>query len=208
VQAHFDYICIISFEDCLSREVDGSFDPAPSVDVNRYLRDSGGTEVISYTMCQNQNGAYCTSDLAYVVRHPNYVPFGMCQNPAVTCGEYDFALIFLPEDRPVTTVTPVTLNADLGVPSVGQQVEAMGWGGGSTDPNFPWTVNLPTISTAECDNFYTQTTISAANQLCAWDRTGTMSTCGGDSGECSFESRSSSQNMIGLMRYLCVIELQ
>ena len=173
----------LSSEDCLSFD-DGTWDPASAVDVNRYFQTVTNPDVISYPMCQNQNGSGCAPNLAYAVLNPDFVTLTECQIPTNSCFKNDFALIFLPEDRPVTSITPVSLNTNQNIPPRGSDVEAMGWGAGSTNPNIPWTVDLPYLPNPECNDEVTQTVISTDYHLCAWDNTGLTSTCGGDSGEC------------------------
>ena len=115
------------------------------------------------------------------MRHPDYNPPD--NNPPSPFLDNDFALLILPASRPVNDIVPVTLNQDTSVPSAGDLVEAMGWGGGSTNPNIPWTVDLSYISNVQCNDTYTAATEISDNMLCAFEDEGAKATCGGDSGK-------------------------
>jgi hypothetical protein len=179
---------LFSSLDCFTD--DGLFYPSSEIQFNRYAQDDD-TGVISIELCQTEGSDECDDDLAYVIRHPDYV--------AATL-ENDIALIILPEDLPgdieqlVANLPNVELNCDPDIPAVGQELEAFGWGAtcesGGTEcpdseyPNDIQTGKLEYLTNGECDNLYDGGI--TGDMLCAnTDSTDGVAVGNADSGTCN-----------------------
>ncbi|KAL3816945.1 hypothetical protein ACHAXA_001773 [Cyclostephanos tholiformis] len=159
----------------------GGFNPAESIDFNRYAQDDNGG-VTTIPLCQTENNSCEDTGLAYVIRHQDW-RFNTFTN--------DVALIILPEGRQITTIPPVILNRNPNVPVDGQEVEAFGWGLTNRRP-FPGvfpneiqTGTLEYLTNRECRrllNANNDQTITGDMMCARTDSTNGVATGGGDSG--------------------------
>ena len=85
----------------------------------------------------------------------------------------DFALVILPENRPINAIDPVQLNRDPNVPANGDDLDVFGWGDTDPDPNVagstdvPLTVTVDHILNDQCAALYSGTYVITPGMLCA-----------------------------------------
>jgi hypothetical protein len=157
----------------------GSFDPAASIDFNRYAQDDD-RGVTTIPLCQTENNSCEDTGLAYVIRHQDW-RFKTLTN--------DLALIILPEGLQITNIRPVTLNRHRNIPEDGQELEAFGWGVTNCQPipgvfpNEIQTGTLEYLTNRECRRLLNPEPITSDMMCARTDSTNGVATGGGDSGK-------------------------
>jgi hypothetical protein len=173
------FLLLYLYIDCFDNE--GEYSPNDSIDFNRYAQDDDD-EVTTIQLCQSENNSCANTNLAYVIRHPDW---------DANTNENDLALIILPEGLQSTTFQPVTLNRNRNVPADGQMVEVFGWGLTNFDSlvgsNEIQTGMVRYLNNRRCDELWEmQGEDVTRDMMCAGtDRANGVDAGPGDSGTCT-----------------------
>jgi secreted trypsin-like serine protease len=164
---------------------------AHCVDNSIVNKDPKRLDVISGTLTYKTGGA--RTDVEKVIVHPNWKQANL-----------DFDATLLKLKTPVTAVAPIKLIAPTGTLPVGPTVRVTGWGaiseGGPVSDKLLF-VDVPVVSTAECNKPESYDGRITDQMFCAGVRPGGLDSCQGDSGGPVMSTASGNKELVGIVSW-------
>jgi secreted trypsin-like serine protease len=164
---------------------------AHCVDNSIVNKDPKRLDVISGTLTYKTGGA--RTDVEKVIVHPNWKQANL-----------DFDATLLKLKTPVTAVAPIKLIAPTGTLPVGPTVRVTGWGaiseGGPVSDKLLF-VDVPVVSTAECNKPESYDGRITDQMFCAGVRAGGLDSCQGDSGGPVMSTASGTKELVGVVSW-------
>jgi secreted trypsin-like serine protease len=164
---------------------------AHCVDNSMVNKDPKRLDVISGTLTYKTGGV--RTDVEKVIVHPKWKDANL-----------DFDATLLKLKTPVTAVAPIKLIAPTGTLAAGPTVRVTGWGaiseGGPVSDKLLF-VDVPVVSTAECNKPESYDGRITDQMFCAGVRPGGLDSCQGDSGGPVMSTASGNKELVGIVSW-------
>jgi|RhiMetdeSRZDD1v2_1073273.scaffolds.fasta_scaffold49075_2 trypsin len=164
---------------------------AHCVDNSIAQKDPKRLDVIAGTVTYKTGGV--RSDVDKVIVHPKWKQANL-----------DFDATLLKLKTPVTAVAPIKLIAPTGTLPVGPRVRVTGWGAiseGGPGSDKLLSVDVPVVSTAECNKPESYDGRITDQMFCAGVRAGGLDSCQGDSGGPVMSAASGTKELVGVVSW-------
>ena len=132
----------------------------------------GEQVLVNVSQVQTDNAGVFLSTVVQQMIHPNFVSF-----------QHDDVMLL--QIKPaITTIAPISINMDVNLPSMQENLTAIGFGKTSDTGGLAYVLQqaeVNEISTAECRTYFGNI-IDSSTHICVWHQLPLRSTCDGDSG--------------------------
>jgi secreted trypsin-like serine protease len=166
---------------------------AHCVDNSLVQKDPKRLDVIAGTLTYKTGGV--RTDVDKIIVHPNWGATGV---------QLDFDATLLRLKTPITAVAPIKLMTPTGNLPVGPNVRVTGWGaiseGGPVSDKLLF-VDVPVVSTAECNKPESYDGRITDQMFCAGFRAGGFDSCQGDSGGPVVSGLSGTRELAGIVSW-------